>query len=260
MDTQTLTKLGLSTNEATLYTLCLKQGEATAADIARASKLKRPTTYKTLDSLEAKGLLLRLKNRKKTTYRPSPPSTLLDLTEERENELKRAEASLKALLPELSSEYIRSVERPIVKVFEGVNGLKKAHLEEILPEKKEILAYVNINEEIDKKMNSFWKKYYDIRVNKNKMFVRSIVPNNKAGVAYKKDDSTQLRETRLVPLEKFPINIEKNIVGNKVAFFSTTDKGKFIITIIENKIIADAERAIFQLAWDTAGKYEYLTI
>jgi len=87
--------------------------------------------------------------------------------------------------------------------------------------------------------------------------VRAVTPNTKEGIEYQKNDKEQIRETRLVPLEKFPFNIEKNIVGNKVAFFSTHE-GKLIITIIENKEIADAERAIFELAWFQAEHYNQI--
>ena len=81
-----------------------------------------------------------------------------------------------------------------------------------------------------------------------------ISPDNKASIQYKKRDAKELRTTYLVPQEQFPIHIEKNIVGNKVAFFSQENE-KLIATIIENKLIADTERAIFELAWKEAEKY-----
>jgi hypothetical protein len=113
---------------------------------------------------------------------------------------------------------------------------------------------VYADEEIDRQMDAFWKKYYRQRIN-DKIFVRSITPNNKAGVEYKKRDTEELRTTYLVPLEKFPFNIEKNIVGNKIVFFSK-EGGNLIATIIENKMIADTERAIFELAWKEAERFD----
>jgi hypothetical protein len=47
--------------------------------------------------------------------------------------------------------------------------------------------------------------------------VRSITIDNIDGRKYQAQDAEQLRETRLVPAEQFPFEIEKNIVGNKVA-------------------------------------------
>lgn len=251
-----LQSIGLTNTESELYELLLRLGEVPVQEIVTEAKLKRPTVYKALYSLEKKGLVSKKDKNKKIHFRPEPPEKLLSMTESIYTEIERTKDSITSLLPTLTSSYTLSVERPIVRVYEGIDGLQKAHMNEILAEKKEILAYVRINDEIDRRLDSFWKKYYTYRI-KNDIHVRSIVPNTKEGIEYKKDDEKQLRITRLVPLEQFPIDIEKNIVGNKVAYFSTQD-GKFIITIIENKAIADAERAIFELAWKGSQHYDTL--
>lgn len=250
-----LQNFGLSGTESSLYELLLNLGEVPVAEIINQSGLKRPTVYKALYSLENKGLVSSRDFKKKIHFKPESPLKLVEQVENTYAQAQQVRNTLQVAIPQLLSAYTLSTQRPIVKVYEGIEGMKKAHLEEILPEKKEILAYVLINEEIDHKLDDFWKKYYRIRVKENKMFVRSITPNTKAGIAYKKADSEQLRETRLVPFEKFPINIEKNIVGNKVAYFSTTPEGKLISTIIENKEIANAERSIFELVWSASEKF-----
>ncbi len=149
------------------------------------------------------------------------------------------------------------MEKPIIRVLEGVEGIKKANLE-VLQEKKEILAYVYNDETIDRELNAFFNQYYTTRI-RDQIFVRSITPKTKAGVEYQKLDKEQLRKTYLIPEDKFPINIEKNIVGNKVVFFSKQNN-VLIATIIDNKAIADAERAIFELAWREAERYNYNVI
>lgn len=249
-----LKSIGLTETESTLYELLLKLGEVPANEVVRESKLKRPTVYKALYSLEKKGLVSQKDKNKKIHFQPAPPAKLLEMADSQYSSLERARENLTSLMPSLTSAYTLSTERPVIRTYEGVEGLKKAHMNEILSEKKEILAYVRINEKIDKSLDEFWEKYYSYRI-KNQISVRSIAPNTKEGIEYKKADKEQLRQTRLIPLEKFPIDIEKNIVGNKVAFFSTYE-GKFIITIIENKAIADAERAAFELAWQAAEHYD----
>lgn len=248
-----LETIGLTAKEAGLYELLLRLGEVPAQTIIKESKLKRATAYKVLYSLEKKGLVSQKDIEKKIHFRPESPTKLLELSEQTHETYDRAREDLRKMLPELTSSYILSVERPVVTTYEGEEGIKKANLA-VLAEKKEILAYLVINPEIDKRFEKFWKHYYALR-KRDKIFVRSITPNTKAGIEYKKRDKTELRETKLVPKDVFPFAIEKNIVGNKVVFFST-QQGKLIATIVENKAIADTERTIFELAWKQADYFD----
>lgn len=247
-----LETIGLTRKEANLYELLLKLGETPANEVIKQSKLKRATAYKTLYSLEKKGLVKKDESKNIIRFRPESPDKLMNFADQRHEEFDRAREDLRTMIPKLTSDFTLSVEKPIVRFYEGKEGIIKANLE-ILAEKQEILAYVYVDESVDDQMEDFWKKYYKQRV-RDKIYVRSITPDNRSGKEYKKRDKDQLRTTYLVPQEQFPMKIEKNIVGNKVAFFSQ-ESGKLIATIIENKLIADTERAIFELAWKEAEKY-----
>lgn len=247
-----LQQFGLTENEAGIYEALLRLGEVPAWQVVQEVKLKRPTVYKALYNLEKLGLVTKNGKAKVIRFAPSSPQKLLELADLKFTSLERAKENLTASLPQLTSSYILSVEKPVVRTYEGIEGIKQAHLE-ILSAKKEILAFVAINEDIDKQLGTFWKKYFRTR-KKNNIFAKVISPNKKGAKEYQQRDKDELRETRIVPVEKFPINIEKDIVGNKVAFFSSQEN-KLIVTIIENKPIADTERAMFELAWEQAKRY-----
>ncbi|HRN71163.1 MAG TPA: helix-turn-helix domain-containing protein [Candidatus Woesebacteria bacterium] len=253
MDNQLLLQtLGLTDKESQIYKLLLELGKVQAGMLIKKTGLKRATVYKSLYTLEEKGLVKQEDIKKKLHFTPRPPDNLLKLSDEQFEKQERARNDLRSILPQLTSIYTLSVEKPIVKFYEGKEGIIQANLE-ILAEKQEILAYVYADETVDTQMEDFWKKYYKIRM-KDKIYVRSISPDNKASIEYKKRDKEEYRMTYLVPQDEFPIKIEKNIVANKVAFFSQ-ENGKLIATIIENKLIADTERAIFELAWKEAEQY-----
>lgn len=253
---QLLQTIGLTDKEVQLYTLLLEMGKVQASTLITKTGLKRATVYKSLYSLQDKGLVKQEDITKKLHFTPLPPDNLLKLSDQQFDKQQRAREDLRSILPKLTSEYVLSVEKPIVRFYEGPEGIQQANLE-ILAEKKEILAYVYADETIDLAMEKFWNTYYRIRL-RDKINVRAIAPDNKASVEYKKRDEKELRTTYLVPKETFPISIEKNIVGNKVAYFSQ-EQGKLIATIIENKLIADTERAIFEIAWKEAEKYNKLS-
>lgn len=247
---EVLVNLGLSTEEAEIYLSLLSDGPQSASQLSKSTKVKRTYIYSVSASLIKKGLASQTKRGKTTIFSPMSPDKLLSLVENKKVLLEQTENTLESIMPSLKEKFEAVDVRPVITYYEGENGIKKANLE-VLAEKKEILAFLVVNKEIDKRMESFWKKYYQQRVEDN-IFVRAITPNTKEGIEYKNRDNEELRETRLVSKNDFPINIEKNIVGNKVAFFSTIGK-KLIATIIENKEIADTERVIFEIVWKQAG-------
>src|SRR3989344_3795624 len=131
-----LETIGLTKKEADLYELLLKLGETPANEIIKQSKLKRATTYKTLYSLEKKGLVTHQDSKNKIHFRPEPPDKLMSFADQQHEEFDRAREDLRTLIPELTSSYVLAVEKPIVRFYEGKDGIIKANLE-ILAEKKE---------------------------------------------------------------------------------------------------------------------------
>lgn len=243
---EVLINLGLSPEEADIYLSLINSGPQSAGQLAKSTKVKRTYIYSVSGSLIKKGLVTQTKKGKTTIFAPMSPDKLTSLVENKKVLIEQAENTLESIMPSLKEKFESVDSKPVIKYYEGESGTMKANME-VLAEKKEILAYLLVNKEIDKKMDTFWQKYYKQRV-ENNIFVKAITPDTKEGIAYKERDKDELRETKLVPKDMFLINIEKNIVGNKVVFFSTKD-GKLIATIIENKEIADAERSVFNILW-----------
>lgn len=248
-----LTSLGLSAEQVDIYQSLLEHGAQTAGSLAKTTKVQRTYIYRVAQELAAKGLVAMDKKGQTTLFVPQSPDHLLAQAEEQKTKAVAAQTALEGILPSLKTKYQAIDIKPTVTHYEGEEGNMKANLA-VLAEKKEILAYLLINPDIDKQMADFWKTYYDIRV-RDHIRVRAIVPDTKEGKEFKKRDKTELRDTKLVPKDQFPVCIEKNIVGNKVVFFATRNK-ILTATIIENKEIADSERALFELAWKQALEYD----
>jgi len=253
MITDILTSVGLTNEEVEIYESLLANGAQTAGALAKTTKVQRTYIYKVTQALLKKGLLTINDTHGTTIYRPQSPDHLLAQAEEMKTRATQAQTALEGILPSLKNKYQAIEVKPVVTHYEGEEGNIKANLA-VLAEKKDILAYLLINPTIDTQMADFWKEYYRIRVAEN-IHVRAITPNTPEGIEYKKHDKDELRETKLVPKELFPVAIEKNIVGNKVVFFATKN-GILTATIIENKEIADSERALFELAWKKAEEYD----
>lgn len=246
-----LETLGLTKKEADVYELLLKLGEVPAGQIIKESKLKRATVYKVLGSLEEKGLVTKKDVEKIIHFRPESPTQLTELAERQYKNLERAKDSLQTVIPELLSSYTLAVEKPIVTTFEGVEGLKKIYLD-TLKEGKPIYAVLQ-TAEVNEELYQWLIKSYAKQRTKLGITAKVIIASGKWSEEYQKTDKKELRETILVPSEKFPFKHEVDIYGDKVAFINYKKGEALIGIIIKNKAIAETMKAWFDLAWAGSG-------
>lgn len=118
-----LKKLGLSESEITVY-LRMAAGAVSARDLMKTTKMKRPTIYYALNSLEKRGLVS--KNGKETdaTFSLAPFERLMALAKEKENEAMYLTEQISELVPALSNLGKSKMEKPTVSFYEGVDAVK----------------------------------------------------------------------------------------------------------------------------------------
>lgn len=249
-----LQNLGLTKNELDLYELLLKLGETPAHTIIEQSKLKRPTVYKTLYSLEKKGLVAKREILKKIHFQPSSPSKLLSLTQNQYQNLDKTRKDLQSIMPTLSSLYVLSVEKPIVRMYEGVEGLKEIY-QDILKEKKPGFSVLQ-NEDILPELDEWLINYFTKKRVKAKMPLKVICSGDKGAKKFKENDVLAKRFSKIVPGNLFPFQHEVTIYGDKVAFIHYKKKSALIGIVIKHPFFAQTMKAWFDLAWEGAEKYQ----
>ncbi len=163
-----------------------------------------------------------------------------------ENKIKDGEKKLKQaynLLPELFSIY-NIDEKPKVKYYEGIERILEA-FEDTLTAKVEIIGYAVGTDAFKAVGEEYLRNYFKRRVGKN-IKVRVIAPDDPDTLKVTAKDKEELRESYVVPKDKFYFTTETNIYNNKVLIMSW--KEKFAV-LIESKEIADAQKKVFELAW-----------
>ena len=85
MDTQILTKLGLSQKAVEVYVASLQLGPTTIQKIAQKANLPRSSTYLLMDELKTKGLISETALAKKSIFTPSSPGKLIQIATEEKN-------------------------------------------------------------------------------------------------------------------------------------------------------------------------------
>lgn len=250
MNAKMLEKFGLSEKESQVYLGLLELGASTVADIAAKAKINRTTAYDILEPLVNHGLIGRVGEKKKKMYVAEHPEQLIVFLEQKSKEFDEKSQLAKNILPELKDIYNSVPHRPRVKFYEGEGGIKNIY-EDSLASRTEILSWLNAENAADF-AKEYFDEYYKRRAAK-KIHIKAIVNDSQEARKIRMRNFLEDRESRLVPTEKMNIKPECYVYDEKVAFMSL--KEKFGV-IIESKDIADAQRKLYELAWDKAKEYD----
>ena len=245
-----LTELGLDEKEERLYRALLELGTASVSEATKTAGIHRTLGYETLGGLEKKGLVTQVARRGKKCFIAEPPEKLVDYTEQQSKQWKQRTSLAQEILPALSAQYRGIGTRPVVRYYEGVEGLKQIY-EDSLTAKDMIRSYSAV-ETIKELMFDYAEKYFRRRAEK-KIYIRAITKVSGYAVHLKQVQDRFMREIRLVPADKFNFTLERYIYNDKVAFMSFFNR---FGVIIESKDIADSEKYIFELAWQAAKEYD----
>lgn len=234
-----LIDLGMKPQEARVYLACIRLGQSTVSAIAAEAGIQRTFVYGVLEELKRDGIVSSLEVRGKINY------SAISLDQFQKKQLAKFER-FSGILPELKSLEKTVGDRPKVRFFEGVEGIKLA-LEDTLdqPHGSPILAYVT-GQGVYEDMPDFVDYYLKERV-KKKITVQAIAPDNEVNREHVRHDHEVLRKTVLLPEKDYPFTNEIDIYGNKIAIMSL--QGEILAVIIESESIAKTQRSIFNLAW-----------
>lgn len=244
-----LVNIGLSEKEAGVYISLLELGKGTVSAISRRANINRTTGYDILDSLSAKGLVIISGKEPRQEYSAESPENLSRFITE---DIKRKHEALKKtedLIPELKSIH-NMTDRSRVRFYEGTEGLIEVY-EDTLTSHEPIRAYATVDD-MHKGLPNYFPKYYKRRAG-NGIHIRAIIPDTEIGRERKSLDKDEMRESALVPADKFYFSPEINIYDNKVMIASWREK---LGIIIESAEIADAMKKIYELAWAEAKRLD----
>lgn len=240
-----LQELGIEEKPAKVYLAALELGGDGATAISKRAGVERVNTYYILDQLAKDGLIYSAEKEKKMIFVAISPKKLEVLAQARLEKIKRA-------LPELMAVENSGPAKPKIKYFEGLEGIKQMFEETLdLPKGTETLAYSSFQTD-NKYIDEYIRGYIPRRV-KNKISQRCIIEYSEASKKLIQRDKDELRQSIMVDSEKFPFSNQINIFGNKMFIASYKD---MMGVIIESEYVARTQKAIFELAWTGAEKYQ----
>ncbi len=230
--------LGLHKREAAVYLACLEVDGSANSSISQKTGLNRITNYEILKRLEKRGYVKSFLHRGARHYSALDPR---DVIQQVRNAVSRAEA----VLPELLSTMNQLSKKPKVYYVEGINGIQRIY-QDSLTARTDILTFTNPKDIRQLLGDDFIDRYVQERV-KRKIPVRGLAPDDVLGQHEAEIAKKVLRQIRLFPADKYSIQYEIMIYDNKIALYSGKDA---LGLIIENAVLAQTFRSIWDMAWD----------
>lgn len=243
-----LKEIGLSEKEAEVYIALLQGDNFSVIEIAKITKIKRSTIYPLIKSLSKKGLVSETTTNKKTNYQAESPERLETYVEEQKLILEENSKKLKDIIPQFKSIQRQTGERPVVKYFEGKEGITSVN-EDIfkdptLNDDTYIIYPKDLVDEIFK--NDETKKIKNTRI-KNKIKAHSLYTMKNGSIP-----SDEMSERTKIDGEKYPISCDITIYKDKVRIATL---GKNLSGIyIQSSDLAETLRSMFKLIKDSIKK------
>lgn len=241
---QELKSVGLSENEARVYLAMLELGPATMLQIAAKAEVKRPTAYAEIESLKKKRLVSVAVRGKKHLFRAESPEEFERLLSEEQKTFEEKHSELTKALPELLTLHSLAEHKPIVRYFEGKEGLSRMQ-EEFLKAKEKQVLVISAIDEVNRVFPDHHESYRIRRIAKK---IRSqLIYTSERGDYLRGQNRDMLRETRFVDPKGFSFNVDITIFDNTVAIASL--KGKLLGVLITNHEVASSFKGLFNLLW-----------
>ena len=258
------TEAGLSKNEAVIYEYLLKNGESPALNITKNTPLNKGVVYVALNELIDKGLITEkllppknphVRNKKKIAYfSPEHPEKLRAYLSDQEAKLKKAQNSLEANLGELVSSFNMVSDRPGLRYFEGLAGIKQV-TEDSLKTAGEIYTYLdteNTVKKIEKINNEYVKRRLALGIKKkiinaDNPYTREHMRKHQQWDA----EDSQLTQVKILDHRVCHFDTIMQIYDDKISYISFANDRQ-VGVIIQDPTITAMHKEIFLFNWSRA--------
>jgi len=240
-----LQQYGLTDKEAEAYLALLELGQSSILQLSSKTKINRTTLYYTIENLLLKRFLSQSKKGKQTVYVAEHPETIKQLFKEK---FKKFDT----LLPELITLMNTDAVKPVLKYYEGIEGVKNVYRTSLKARENELKAFVGVEslQLRDKSLMYFLKKEYIPARKKNNKLAKLVIPDNTLGIEFHNRDRQEFRESRLLPASTYNFECEIMCYDNVVSMISYHTHEVFAVSI-ESQPIANTMKMIWKLAWNS---------
>lgn len=242
-------KLNLGTAEESVYISLVESGPTTAGFLAKKIHIPRSSLYGYLENLREKGLVNQSNKYDKKIWQAEPIETINTLLQNEVDTLIKTKEAFATILPEFQKKHKHNYVIPIMRSFEGKEGLKQMFRDVLLHQNIKTVAFWSIKDTIQLLGEEFMKELITKRV-KYKISLRVIWPEEKSVDVSRshlfKSDGNSFRDIRIAP-KSLTTDMGYWVYENKTLFISS--KKESFGFIVESEELADMLRQQFEMFW-----------
>ena len=241
-----LKNLGLKEKDILVYLALVELGPSPVRAIAAKSGVNRGTSYDILKSLISLSLVTYYEKKAHQYFVAESPEKLLNAVEEKSRQLQLVREQIEESLPELKSVFEKQGGRPVMKLYEGKEGIKQI-LEDVLATMstatdKTYYVYSSGTAEHRRAVYESFPNFSKKRTTQN-IAVKTIVMGEGG-------DLVGLDDRKWLAAEQTNSKATHEIIYNgKVAHLSLDNSNRPIGVIMENQAIYDTQKLIFEFNW-----------
>ena len=232
-------KVGLSEKEAKVYLSALELGHAPVQEIARKAKVNRATTYVILEALIKKGVITQTEEASKRLFVAEAPESLRNILAQQRAAIKQREGLLAQMLPQLDSVYNLHPNKPVVRFYEGKEGLKTILRERAADAPKEVRVFFPLKHLDGLFTEEERAEHHKAREEKKIRYICI------ASAPQDQPNQERQDETYLVSEKDFPFDSDIAVYDDKVSISNLT--GSVSGIVIQSAALAGTLKSIFDL-------------
>jgi len=245
-----LKDIGLNEKEINIYLELLRVENSSVLDLSKKTNILRTSIYPIVDSLKEKGLVSEIMSGKKVRYQAEAPERIGAYIESQKIKLEEQSRLSDEFIPQLKSLSRQTGEKPIVKVYEGREGVFKANEESFGYGKNDPsdTAYFIYPYDILKDLFSD----QEIKKSSSQRIGRHI--KSEAIYTYSKGEREKGENSNRVRIDenKYPIKCDISIFKDMVRIHTL---GKSLSSlVIKSQDIADTLTSLFKAVYDGQKK------
>lgn len=240
----------MTDNEAKVFLAMLELGPATVLQIATKSGINRPTTYVQIESLKKRGLVEHMTKGKKTMYATKEPSQLESMLERQAKEIEVHKGELAKILPQLQTMYDLAGRKPVVRYFEGKDGIAQVRQLFLRAKPTEVVGILSLDAMEDLLGPTTLKQHSQQR--STQRIPSRIIYTSTRGRVLSGDDQESMRKTKFVEPRRLPFALDVAVYNDVLVI--TSYRTPISAVHITHPEIAQSFKGIFELLWGLLGQ------
>lgn len=246
---QQLIDFGLSEKEARVYAALLELGPTTVQEIASHSGVNRTTTYLAVESLKEHGLVSSYEEDKRSMLVAESPTRLADLIDDEVRIAQEKQRIASSFIPELLAIYKSQRVKPVVRFYEGEEGLKTFRAALAQVRSKSCDTFARLSKGLHEVARTDEQDRLDT-VNARSRYRIIYVPDEGVPVPRFPQEIADRIEIRYASQVPYEFDGEVGILDSVT--YMASMKPRVHICMIESEQIARLMRAEFELVWTRA--------